>query len=1013
MVSRSIWRTGAALTAAAALALVGLSPAAADVPVESFEDGPGAWVAYGHDGPIDSSGGSFCVDVPAGSAQYGVGVLLNGVAVEQGSTYTLAFSASATTDVTVRAVVGQNGAPYGTVLDTSPALTSDLTDFSYEFTAGASYPATATPDDPEGQIAFQLGGFSPDAWTFCLDDVSLSSDVELLPHTSFAESLGPWGLYGGSDPVFADGAVCTALPGGQSNPWDAGLAFTGIPVEEGQNYVLTFTASATPDTPVRVIVGEGGGAYRTTFEQASVPLTSELTTYTYPFTANLTFPADGSAPGQLAFHLGKSTAYEFCISDVSLRTTASPPPPYEPETGPRVRVNQVGYVPEGPKRATLVTDATAALPWELHDAADTVVATGTTAPEGADGSTGLDVHVIDFPDVTTPGAGYTLVADGETSRPFDIDADLYQQLRQDALDYFYLARSGTPIDGAIVGDEYARVAGHVGVAPNQGDTAVPCIGPRDYYDGWTCDYTLDVTGGWYDAGDHGKYVVNGGISVAQLLGTYERTLTAASATPGALGDGTLDVPEHGNDVPDVLDEARWELEWMQKMIAPSGEYAGMVHHKIHDEGWTGLPLLPAADPQKRSLARPSTAATLNVAAVAAQGARLFRAHDPAFADSLLATARSTWAAALAHPAVYAPAAAGSDGGGPYDDSNVADEFYWAAAELFLTTGEDAFEQFVLTSPQHTADIFTPDGFSWGSVAALGRIVLATVPSDLPGLDAVKASVIAGADGYVAGQAAHAFGSVYSPPSGQYAWGSSSSVTNNLVVVGVAYDLTGDQKYSRSVLEGMDYLLGRNGLNQSFVTGWGEVASHQQHSRWFAHSLDPALPEPPPGSLAGGPNSFTGTWDPTMQSTFTQGCAPAMCYLDVISSWASNEITINWNSSMSWVASFVADLGSGAPAQVAPVVTEQPVPVRAKLGSTVTFTTAATGNPEPTVRWQVRWFGGPWVAVPGATSTTLSVRATPLRVGTEYRAVFTNEVGTTATNPARLTIVLPGHHRNPS
>ena len=165
---------------------------------------------------------------------------------------------------------------------------------------------------------------------------------------------------------------------------------------------------------------------------------------------------------------------------------------------------------------------------------------------------------------------------------------------------------------------------------------MPCIGPRDYYDGWTCDYTLDVSGGWYDAGDHGKYVVNGGISVAQLLGTYERTLTASSATPGALGDGTLDLPEHGNGVPDVLDEARWELEWMQKMIAPSGEYAGMVHHKVHDEGWTGLPLLPANDPQVRSLHRPSTAATLNVAAVAAQGARLFREYDPAFADSLLA-----------------------------------------------------------------------------------------------------------------------------------------------------------------------------------------------------------------------------------------------------------------------------------------------------------------------------------------------------------------------------------------
>ena len=442
MVSRQSWRAGAALTATAALVAVGIAPAMADVPVESFADGPGSWVAYGHAGEIDTSGGSFCVDVPAGSAQYGVGVLLNGVAVEQGSTYTLAFSASASSDVTVRALVGQNGAPYGTVVDKSPALTSELTEFSYEFTAADSYPAAATADEPEGQIAFQLGGFSPDAWTFCLDDVSLSSDVELLPQTSFAESLGPWGLYGGSDPVFTDGGVCTTLPGGQSNPWDAGLAFTGIPIEEGQNYVLTFTASATPDTPVRVIVGEGGGAYRTTFEQASAPLTSELTTYTYPFTANLTFPADGTAPGQLAFHLGKSTSYDFCITDVSLRTTASPPPPYQPETGPRVRVNQVGYVPEGPKRATLVTDATEALPWELHDAADAVVATGTTAPEGKDESTELNVHVIDFSDVTTAGAGYTLVADGETSHPFDIDADLYQQLRQDTLDYFYLARSG-------------------------------------------------------------------------------------------------------------------------------------------------------------------------------------------------------------------------------------------------------------------------------------------------------------------------------------------------------------------------------------------------------------------------------------------------------------------------------------------------------------------------------------------------------------------------------------------
>ena len=699
----------------------------------------------------------------------------------------------------------------------------------------------------------------------------------------------------------------------------------------------------------------------------------------------------------------------------------------------------------------------------------------------------------------TEGAGYTLVADGETSRPFDIDADLYQQLRQDTLDYFYLARSGTPIDGAIVGDEYARVAGHVGVAPNQGDTEVPCIGPRDYYDGWTCDYTLDVSGGWYDAGDHGKYVVNGGISVAQLLGTYERTLTASSATAGALGDNTLDLPEHGNDVPDVLDEARWELEWMQKMIAPSGQYAGMVHHKVHDEGWTGLPLLPANDPQVRSLARPSTAATLNVAAVAAQGARLFREYDPAFADSLLATARSTWAAALAHPAVYAPAAAGADGGGAYDDSVVTDEFYWAAAELFLTTGEDAFEQFVLTSPQHTADIFTPDGFSWGSVAALGRIDLATVPNDLPGLDAVKASVVAGADGYVASQAAHAFGSVYSPASGQYAWGSSSSVANNLVVVGVAYDLTGDADVQPVGARGHGLpagsqrpqpvvrdRVGRGGLapaaqplvralarpgaagtagrfagrrsqlvhrhlgpddavdvhrraaprrcatstssrrgrpTRSRSTGTRRCPGWRRSSPTRASGapvqVAPAITQQPASVTAalGSTASFTaaasGTPTPTVQWQIQQ----AGPWQDVVGATATT-LDVVVTAGARYRAVFTNAAGSATTqvatltvAKSAPVITKHPAPVRAALGKTVTFTAAATGYPAPTVTWQVRWFGSPWVTVPGAKSTTLTFKATVLNLGTEYRAVFKNAAGTTATNPARLTITLPGHPRS--
>src|SRR5690606_4797288 len=134
--------------------------------------------------------------------------------------------------------------------------------------------------------------------------------------------------------------------------------------------------------------------------------------------------------------------------------------------------------------------------------------------------------------------------------------------------------------------------------------------------------------------------------------------------------GTLAIPEAGNGVPDVLDEARWELEFMLRMMVPDGEaLTGMVHHKVHDDEWTGLPLLPDRDDRRRELHRPSTAATLNLAAAAAQGARLFTRYDPAFAARLLEAAEKAYGAARAHPALYAPEADGMAGGGAYADKD--------------------------------------------------------------------------------------------------------------------------------------------------------------------------------------------------------------------------------------------------------------------------------------------------------------------------------------------------------
>ncbi|MCG5214299.1 glycoside hydrolase family 9 protein [Streptosporangium soli] len=706
---------------------------------------------------------------------------------------------------------------------------------------------------------------------------------EQIVNGTFDTATEPWWATANTRLELDGGRLCADVPGGTVNPWDVIIGQDGVPLVQGETYAYTFTAAASSAKPAKALIQLPTDPY-TQYLGASPVLSVSGDTYDYTFTAPVDLPN-----AQVAFQLGGSAEpWRFCVDDVSLKGGADPEV-YEPDTGPRVRVNMVGYRPAGPKNATVVTERTEATAWRLKDAAGDVVADGQTTPRGLDQSSGQNVHAIDFGAYRTAGTGYTLEADGETSRPFDIGAGLYESLRTDALKFYYTQRSGIEIlDSLRPG--YGRPAGHAGTAPNQGDVRVPC-------QPGVCDYTLDVKGGWYDAGDHGKYVVNGGISVHQLMAAFER-----GKTLGLFKDGELAIPESGNGVPDILDEARWEQEFLLSMQVPDGEpYAGMAHHKIHDAQWTGLPLLPHLDPQKRELHPASTAATLNLAATAAQAARLYAPYDAAFAAENLAAARKAWAAAKANPARYADPNDGI-GGGAYNDGDVTDEFYWAAAELYISTGEKEYQDYVLASPHHTADIWRERGFDWGNTAQLGRLQLASVPNALPGRDAVRASVLAGAGKYLATQRAHPYGVPYAPAENTYDWGSNNLILNNMVVMAVAHDLSGDRKYLDGVLEGMDYLLGRNALNHSYVTGYGEVASKNQHSRWYANQLDPALPNPPKGTLAGGPNSAI--QDPIAQRLL-KDCKPQFCYIDDIESWATNELTINWNSPLSWISAYLA------------------------------------------------------------------------------------------------------------
>ncbi len=566
-----------------------------------------------------------------------------------------------------------------------------------------------------------------------------------------------------------------------------------------------------------------------------------------------------------------------------------------------ISVNQLGYLPLHPKLAVLESGSTQPKAVELIDSTGAVRFRGVTTVYGFDAESGDNLHHIRFDAFREVGHGYRLRIGDEVSASFEIAPDLYRRLKLDALAYFYHNRSGMPVAMPWAKDfKWTRPSGHLS------DREVECIGG-------SCSYTLDVHGGWYDAGDHGKYVVNGGIALYTLLSLQERSVRAGRPLcPDP--DRCLSIPEQQNGRDDLLDEAAYEMAFLMRMQVPPGQpKAGMVHHKIHDSSWTPLGRSPEEHARQRYLHPPSTAATLNLAATAAVCARVFQQVTPRLARLCHEKAVSAWDAALRHPAVFASPMS-RDGGGPYDDRDVKDEFYWAAAELYLYLGEPRLLAYLKQSPHYLVlsestehervRHFSP--MTWQSTAALGTLSLALVRSELPESERARAreAILEVGDRLL--ELTHRRG--YRVPmqvgsDGKYPWGSNSFVLNNAWVLAVCHELSREPRYLEGVISAMNYLLGTNPLGFSYISGYGEASLENPHHRFWAHKKG-RCPRPPPGAIAGGPNSTL----PDPVSKRLMGCAPQRCYLDHVDAWGVNEVAINWNAPLAWVAAYLDQPG---------------------------------------------------------------------------------------------------------
>jgi len=684
---------------------------------------------------------------------------------------------------------------------------------------------------------------------------------------------------------------------GSGGVWGAHIEQT-VALRAGRTYSLSFWAAALDQNssdPECVLQAAPAQALQVQlYGQSSGELLSEAVTVagcsgscgsTHDY--QLVAPADENAV--LEFYFGGQWT-KLKLSVVQLDESEAVPV----ESSSAVSVNQLGYLRSGPKLATLRSPSATALPWELHDAGGATLATGTSLPFGADALSGDTLQRVDFSAFTGAGTGLRLIAGGASSAPFAVADDVYAGLARDSWRFYYHQRCGQAL--ALPEAEQNSL---VRSADHAGDSAASCSAGQSC----TVGYPLDVSKGWHDAGDFGKYVITGAVSTWTLLNAVEHARHWGTVS-APFTDGQLNTAP-ANGISDLLDEARHELDFLLGMQVPEGNpLAGMAHHKLHSDDWVPMPTYPGNDGSVRYLRPPSTAATLDLAAVAAQCSRIWRDLDPVFAARCANAAERAWAAAQAHPDQLAPANS-NVGGGPYDDTYLGDEFYWAAAELLISTGRSEFADYVRSSSHRAGfNVGTGSGpFSWPGTAGLGTISLALVPNALSDDDVreMRQGIVEEAELYLNVEAQNG----YAVPLSGVIWGSNGDVLNAGILLALAYDLTASSRYLAGATSALDYVLGNNPLQRSYVTGYGTSPVSKIHHTMFAPYLDAGFPAPPPGFIVGGPNASLDAFE---NPGVAPGCSPLRCWSETSGAYWFIEVAINWNAPLGWLSSWLDQHG---------------------------------------------------------------------------------------------------------
>lgn len=680
---------------------------------------------------------------------------------------------------------------------------------------------------------------------------------ELIENGDFSAGIGDWSIYvaGGADAEMTvqDGELVVSIADAGTLSYGVQPYYSGIPMYKNGVYRLQFDVSSTISRTIDYRIQQDGGTYAS-YVSGNPQVGEDVKHIDTTFTMR----AETDKRAKLTFNLGnygsEYAAHDVIIDNVSLvlvddsKVEYPDDPIIETE---KIIVNQVGYLLDAQKIAVFRGEDTDTQFEVVDTATKKVVYTGEITGSIQNATAVETDRYGDFSAVTAAGTYVIRTASQKDSYSFRIAEDVYSDLLKDAVRMMFTQRCGVELTSDEVG-EFAHAACHTELATIYGT-----------------EETIDVSGGWHDAGDYGRYVVAAANTAAEMLLAYEEN-------PDLFGDDTK-IPESGNGVPDVLDEVRYCLDWMFKMQNEEGG----VYHKVTCAEFPAY-VMPEEEIDPLIVCPVSKTATADFAGLMAMAYDIYGDIDKEYAQRCLDSAEKAWEFLESGGGTLITENPDGISTGAYEDTSCADERYWAAAQLYKATGKAVYK----TAFEGAAEQKVYNGFGWQGMGHFGNIAYLSMDAsktDAAVVEKIHKAVLAEADAIMTSAAQDGYGVAME----NYYWGSNMTVMNQGLVLMLAENIASDPAYQNHAGEHLNYVLGKNPKATSYVTGYGTVSPLHPH-----HRPSMVTKTVINGMVVGGPNQKL---EDSVVKSECKKAPSALCYVDDYESYSTNEVDTYWNS----------------------------------------------------------------------------------------------------------------------